>query len=425
MDLDHPSSDGLRIYVDTGGTNCAACVRFDEDPINGLTPTISSAIAFGVSRSSVSVFRVGARGQVKMGGKPGEVQAAYLDIGTNTLNSPGMPPVAFLRIATNTVIPLWWVDGTSTAVQQLLFGSSISFVSLYSTGGGGVGLNVVSGSFTFVKANQIEGNLGTVGQSSGKILTLDAGAETAASLKIGSGNMGFLSQTAGTDVGFTNNTRIVHRIYNAGQNAIGFSPNPNDGKSASLVVTTMAATSGSGQLPLLHLVSSQPITSVGHEALEVNGSSIVVGVPFWIGASTQMIGTSNGPSNVPTAFSFLVSTLTYPQNISTATLAVAVSTTGYVVFGSSAVVPHQLSGCGSSPTIYGGGNAFTITPGATAGGCTITFGTPFNNPPIPHITQRNPSLVNALSYTVTTTALVLTETSFSSVTDIFLAPPTQ
>lgn len=113
--------------------------------------------------------------------------------------------------------------------------------------------------------------------------------------------------------------------------------------------------------------------------------------------------------------------LTGPQ-ISVSTTAswahFSVSTNGYVNLASSSPA-HALSSCGTSPAIYGGGSAFTIVPGATASGCTITFGVPFKRPPIPIVAQRVLSLTNSLSYTVNTTALTLTETAIGTV-DILL-----
>lgn len=92
----------------------------------------------------------------------------------------------------------------------------------------------------------------------------------------------------------------------------------------------------------------------------------------------------------------------------------SVSSNGYVNIGSSGPI-HTASTCGSSPgpIIRGGGNAFDVIPGGTApGACTITFGVPFCSPPVGiQITQKAMSLVNAMSFTATNTAMTVTQTA--------------
>jgi mevalonate kinase len=56
-----------------------------------------------------------------------------------------------------------------------------------------------------------------------------------------------------------------------------------------------------------------------------------------------------------------------------------------------------------------------VTPGAGAGGCTITFAVPYKNTPACTVTEQTMSLTNALGYTVSKTAITVTETSLSSV----------
>ena len=104
----------------------------------------------------------------------------------------------------------------------------------------------------------------------------------------------------------------------------------------------------------------------------------------------------------------------YSSTDSQGAYAVAVTTSSHFSTGASSPV---VISCGTSPTVTGNDIAGTITPGATAAGCTITFGTPYTNAPSCVVSQRTGSLVNALSYTVTKSALTLTETSFTSIFD--------
>lgn len=70
--------------------------------------------------------------------------------------------------------------------------------------------------------------------------------------------------------------------------------------------------------------------------------------------------------------------------------------------------------CGSSPVINGTDFAFTVSPGATATGCTITFATAYANNPVCQINQQTMSLVNSLTYSHSTTQVVITQTGASS-----------
>lgn len=70
-----------------------------------------------------------------------------------------------------------------------------------------------------------------------------------------------------------------------------------------------------------------------------------------------------------------------------------------------------LSSCGTSPVVDGTDNGGVITTGATAGGCTATFANPFPRPPSCIVTNRSMSIVNAMTYTTSATALTITQTA--------------
>ena len=139
-----------------------------------------------------------------------------------------------------------------------------------------------------------------------------------------------------------------------------------------------------------------------------SGGMVVVGgsTPT---AKFEILNTTSSRNFTNEAFSFKVSTTTNWPHLS-------VSSNGYINFASSSP-SHALSSCGTGPTIYGGGSAFTVTPGGGAPtGCTITFGVPFQRPPVPIITSR--SGVGPV-YTLTETALTLTLAGIG-VTDVVL-----
>lgn len=84
------------------------------------------------------------------------------------------------------------------------------------------------------------------------------------------------------------------------------------------------------------------------------------------------------------------------------------------------IAVSTLTSCGTAPVMGVGGddNSFTITPGAGAGGCTATFGGTYTLPPTCIVGEETMSLVNALSWTETKTALTITQTSLTSKLDV-------
>jgi hypothetical protein len=78
-----------------------------------------------------------------------------------------------------------------------------------------------------------------------------------------------------------------------------------------------------------------------------------------------------------------------------------------------------LTSCGGSPAITGNDNTMTVTAGSAATACTITFNEAWTNAPHCNVNQETMSVVNALSFTVSTTAIVLSQTGLAaSVTHI-------
>ena len=68
-----------------------------------------------------------------------------------------------------------------------------------------------------------------------------------------------------------------------------------------------------------------------------------------------------------------------------------------------------LTSCGGSPSIVGNDNSFTITVGTTATGCTATFATAWTNAPSCTVTNQSTSITNAMTYTVSTSAVVVSQ----------------
>lgn len=89
----------------------------------------------------------------------------------------------------------------------------------------------------------------------------------------------------------------------------------------------------------------------------------------------------------------------------------AFSDVGHLYFGGTA---PTLSSCGTSPSIVGTDNSGTVTVGSvSASGCTITFAKTWATAPNCVVTNQSMSVVNALSYTISTTAITVTQTGLT------------
>lgn len=78
-----------------------------------------------------------------------------------------------------------------------------------------------------------------------------------------------------------------------------------------------------------------------------------------------------------------------------------------------------LSSCGTSPSVVGNDSAFTITAGSAGPtGCTATFAVAKSKAPVCTVSAQTGSVVNALSYTVSTTAVTLSQTGFAGNYDV-------
>lgn len=96
---------------------------------------------------------------------------------------------------------------------------------------------------------------------------------------------------------------------------------------------------------------------------------------------------------------------------STANTAFMISSGGHIIASSTSPV---LSSCGTGPTMVGSDAHGTVTAGATSGGCTVTFQIPYSATPVCTVTPQTGSVVNTFSYTVSATAIVVTETAFGT-----------
>lgn len=121
--------------------------------------------------------------------------------------------------------------------------------------------------------------------------------------------------------------------------------------------------------------------------------------------SVSMVGTSNSR---------------YTLRLTTGTAGVlpyqiAFTTMGVVSVSSNAVSSPVLTSCGTNPIAVGNSHVFQITGGSASTGCIATFpaGT-YRNPPSCSISQESMSVINALTYSATATALTISQTGLGT-----------
>lgn len=117
--------------------------------------------------------------------------------------------------------------------------------------------------------------------------------------------------------------------------------------------------------------------------------------PWGLLSIVRSVNGSNNPL-------FVVATST-PTATSTAFM---VTSAGHIIASSTTPV---LSACGTSPTMLGSDAHGTVTTGATAGGCVVTFQVAYSAAPACVVTPQTGSVVNTFSYAVSATAITVTE----------------
>lgn len=142
--------------------------------------------------------------------------------------------------------------------------------------------------------------------------------------------------------------------------------------------------------------------NTGATVLNVDTTN-TTGPKFGIGSSTPTasltVQLNNGDTNL-TALLMASSTAT-----ATTTL-FRIDNVGHQFASSTNPV---LSSCGTAPTMTGSDHHGTVTAGATASGCTITFGVTYPVAPTCVVSNQSMSVVNAMTYTISATALTISE----------------
>lgn len=138
-----------------------------------------------------------------------------------------------------------------------------------------------------------------------------------------------------------------------------------------------------------------------------NGGKNIIFYP----RQTESLRLTDAGATMTSSFTVRAGTVgSYEMQVSTTATFyhLAVSTNGHVNVNGT---PPVASSCGTSPTIAGSDNAFTVTVGATTNACTVTFKVPFNSTPVCTVTDQTISITNAFSYSKTNAAITMAKTT--------------
>lgn len=209
----------------------------------------------------------------------------------------------------------------------------------------------------------------------------------------------------------------------------GYSNQPVGGAGGSGTVTSVAVSGGGLFASPAPIVGAGTIYLMGGNTNYIQVSdTLQSGSTFYVSSGTAqqliVVPTANGA-----VFNVLNSTRSTVMTVDTTpaglgTMFQLLDSTGRAVFawnGAGHMVTQStqpvLSSCGTSPSLStnSNDNSGTVTVGSTASGCTVTFANAYRVAPTCVISERTMSVVNGLSYTTSTTALTLTETTFGGV----------
>jgi len=166
-------------------------------------------------------------------------------------------------------------------------------------------------------------------------------------------------------------------------------------------------TSPSGALAFFTALNA---TNTSEKLRITSKGNVGIGTPT-PSTTLHVVGTTTLATTSITSLSLGTTLFTSPTNlfqVATSTWSMfAIDNVGHIYGTTTSPV---LSGCGTSPTMVGGDSWGTVTTGSGANGCTITFANVFTTAPSCTVTNRSMSLVNAMSYTISSSSLVVTQT---------------
>lgn len=376
--------------------------------INSSTPTANLVVQgsstvptlniFTVSSSSnTSYLTVGANGSTTLSSlTAGMVQStangnlfvtANTGSGLNVLQTSPILITPILGVASGTALSL---SGNLYVTGQSTLGTASS-----------TGLTVTGASW--MQNGNFSGTLGVTGQSTLATASTTALSNSGALYVSGQSTLASASGTGLTltNAAFLQNALLSGTLSVTGQSTLGNASTTGLSVSNNLWVTSTATLSSalfvSGRLGM--------------------GTTTDISTFSLQGAASQ----TNNLFNISSSSGLSIFSI---ANSSDTSLKISASSTAqssnyYLLFNktgvSSSSSPPLLSSCGTSPTVRGSNLGGEVTVGSVAAtACTITFVPPFTNTPACTITNQSMSVVNAMTYTVSNSAIVVSQTGLTS-----------
>lgn len=347
-------------------------------------------------------------------------------------------------VGTTTGAARFTVQGEAGSVNPFLIASSsgATLMSITPTGAASLSSTLsVTSSITGAIVNSASVQLGNSGQvvgTGGNGLTIGgniASSVSGSSIQMGNAG-GTRAPTSGTSIfvsigdtfapstgtGTMSLFRLASTINqtNANGSTTGIYINPTITRAADFRAIEVApytynlsstSTAGNRGIAYGSLFGAYTIASTSAVTIPTASMINITGAPrastnVTISSSSAMTiggGSVSGGGTVNNAYSV------YVNQPTGATYNWAFATNGKLTVASSTPAP-TLSSCGTSPSIRGSDWAGLVTVGSTATGCTITFSSAYPSEPTCTVTNQSMSVVNAMTYTVSTTAITVTQT---------------
>lgn len=142
-------------------------------------------------------------------------------------------------------------------------------------------------------------------------------------------------------------------------------------------------------------------------------------------SNTNLLFNNGGGVGGTSSLSWNGSSVTINGGITTSssTVKFATNLNGLVTISTNTVIGGHIistgtapspSSCGGTPVLIGTDSAFTVTPGAAATGCTVTFATPYLQNPTCIVKEETESLTNALTFSHSATQVIITQSGAGS-----------
>lgn len=321
-----------------------------------------------------------------------------LGIGTNYLNNSGVN--TFLNTGTNLQSPTYQATSTTGT----------------STFAGAVGIGTTTPATTFA----VVGRSTTYGTSSTQLSVVRGNGSPAFVVDTTAANAHVMTVT-GANAQFTaSGAGLIVGIQTSG-NLDGLINANSSYRSLLMQAQSITAISVQGSTRYVGIgtttnanPSALTVASTTGTALYVLGTTTLDGITRITGKTT--IGTSSATSTTLTISSASSTASAVQSNPFGFLIDMYIGATYYAVltfdyFGhwyTSGPTPTLVS-CGTAPAVKGNDKNGTVTVGTAATGCAITFAQPWTTAPDCVISNQSMSIVSALTYTISTTALTLSQ----------------